>query len=285
MFIINHSKDVDGWTSGAICKLKYPEAKVIEWDYKDEFPDFKQFENEEVIMVDVTFPLNKIVELKTICKELTIIDHHISFKKEFDSLDVEYINSTNINYFYKDKTSASELAWEYLFPEKAMPYAITLIGRYDTWRLFEGDWKNETLPFSYFTYSIMSSSSNAPYYLFDNTINIKDSLGIGKTIMEYQERSNKIVTKSNSFEREVFGGLRALCINYYPFSSEILKSKYEESKHDIMIGFCFSNNMWIVSLRTTKEEVDCSVIARQRGGGGHRAAAGFEVKTFEEIFI
>ena len=164
-----------------------------------------------------------------------------------------------------------------------MPYAITLIGRYDTWRQEEGDWLNETLPFKYFTYSVMSSYDTVPNYLFTEEVDMLGSIIIGKTIMEYETLLNENITKDNSFEREAFG-LRALCINHYPFSSEVLKSKYDESKHDIMIGFAYTGDKWVASLRTTKEEVDCSVIAKQRGGGGHKAAARFEPKTFEEIW-
>ena len=281
MIIINHSKDVDGWVSGAICKLKYPGAKIIQWDYKDDVPDLEQFRGEEIIMTDVTFPLNKTVELISISKELTIIDHHISFYKDFNSLDVEYLK--NINYFYKDKKSAAELTWEYLFPGKLIPYAITLIGRYDTWRQNEGDWENETLPFKYYCYSVMNSYDTVPDYIFEYE-DLVDCIIVGKYIMNSETLLNEIITKDNSFEKEVFGGLRALCINHYPFSSEVLKSKYDESKYDIMIGFAFTGKKWAVSLRSTKDEVDCSVIAKQRGGGGHKAAAGFESQTFEEIF-
>lgn len=43
MIIIHHNKDMDGYASGAICKLRYWDAKLIGWDYKDPIPDFEQF--------------------------------------------------------------------------------------------------------------------------------------------------------------------------------------------------------------------------------------------------
>jgi nanoRNase/pAp phosphatase (c-di-AMP/oligoRNAs hydrolase) len=42
-----------------------------------------------------------------------------------------------------------------------------------------------------------------------------------------------------------------------------------------MIVFSLANNRkWMVSLYSTKETVDCSIITKKYGGGGHRSAAG-----------
>ncbi len=86
-----------------------------------------------------------------------------------------------------------------------------------------------------------------------------------------------------AFEIE-FEGLRAICLNQGAFSSNTLQTVYDPEKHDIMLGFQFNGRFWNVSLRSAKDEVDVSVIAKSRGGGGHKAAAGFEAKTFEGIF-
>lgn len=46
--------------------------------------------------------------------------------------------------------------------------------------------------------------------------------------------------------------------------------------YDILIGFVFNGHEWRYSLRSTK--VDCSKVAMQYGGGGHKGAAGFNTK-------
>lgn len=86
-----------------------------------------------------------------------------------------------------------------------------------------------------------------------------------------------------AFEREAFGGLKALCLNEGVFSSETMKTQKPE-RYDVLIGFVYNKSFWRVSLRTLKDDVDVSEIAKKRGGGGHKKAAGFEVKTFEDIF-
>ena len=52
-----------------------------------------------------------------------------------------------------------------------------------------------------------------------------------------------------------------------------------------MIGYCYTGTKWSISLRSSKPEFDVSIIAKQRGGGGHKGAAGFEVDNFKKIFI
>lgn len=288
MIILHHNKDMDGYCSGAICKMKYPEAKLIGWDYRDPIPDFEQFRDEDVIMIDITFPIQKCNELSYIANNLTIIDHHISFKKEVDKLEEEEESNglaINFIYVYEDRKAACEVGWKYLFPDKPTPYAVTLIGRYDTWRQEEGDWQNETLPFKYYMYGACNSAETFPISVFRDMPNeIERKVESGKKIMNYENIMNEAICRTYSFEKEAYG-LKAICINAPYFSSEVVKSVYNADIHDIMVGFCFSQGEWTVSLRSAKPEVDVSVIAKNRGGGGHKGAAGFKVKNFEDIFV
>lgn len=280
MIVIHHNKDMDGYASGAICKFRYPDARLIGWDYKDPIPDFEQFTGEDVIMIDITFPIDKIKELGNTCNQLTVIDHHISFKKEYDlRLDVW----DSFLYIYKDRQAACEVGWKYLFPDKGMPFGIKLIGRYDTWRKEEGDWEKETLPFKYYMYGNCNSAENFPVWILDSDMKmyVDEVISSGVDIMNYQKTMDEASCR-NSFERDAYG-YKALCINYYPFSSDTLESVYNLSNHDIMVGFAYTGSKWSISLRSTND-IDVSVIAKSRGGGGHKQAAGFEVERFEDIF-
>jgi nanoRNase/pAp phosphatase (c-di-AMP/oligoRNAs hydrolase) len=50
-----------------------------------------------------------------------------------------------------------------------------------------------------------------------------------------------------------------------------------------MMPFQFNGKLWTVSLYTTKEHIDVSQIAKKRGGGGHKQAAGFQVQKIEDL--
>lgn len=298
MIIIHHSKDLDGWSSGAICKRAFPDATLIGWDYNDPIPDFEQFRDQEVIMIDITFPIAKIEELSDIAHHVTIIDHHISFKKEYcnhfqidtgtDSITFTDIRE-RIKYIYEVTQAACEIGWKYLFPGTPIPEAITLLGRYDTWRQSEGLWDDETLPFQYGMRVKCDSPDSFDIDLFDINENsellVADIIEIGHNILDYQKQMDKIQTEKNSFET-IIGEYRAIALNIYAFSSNTVMSLYDPKKHDIMVGFCFNgvSKKWLVSLRSIKEDVDCSIIAKFRGGGGHIHAAGFECEDIDDIF-
>ncbi len=289
MICIHHNRDLDGFASGAIVKRKYPDCTLIGWDYSEPLPDFEQFRDQEVIMIDITFKIDQIYDLMFICKHLTIIDHHIGIKRDIVAAEhigtesettksLEYI-APKFRYIYEDGIAACEIGWQYLFPDEPIPYGILLLSRYDTWRKTEGNWEGETLPFQMYMKLV---SSGADKFAWDAVDNVNQGLLTGKILLEYQRKQNKNAAYG-AFVREV-GGLRAICLNTNTFSSQVFDTVWNPEEHDIMLPFNYQQGLWKCSLYTEKPEIDCSVLAKARGGGGHKMAAGFEVKNFEDIF-
>ena len=288
---VYHSKDTDGHFSGAVLKYKYPDIELRGWDYRDEVPSFESMEGyDEVILIDITFPFDILQELGTRTK-LTVIDHHISFKKQVDNhlqighdivtANLKYIT---FEYIYDDKLSACELGFKNYFGY--VPPIVELVGKYDTWRANGTDeWDTVVLPMKYYLYGKVNKPDDVKNYWFDKySGDIVDSmLEIGESIMEYERKMDESKTNSYAFEREAYG-LRALCINTNFMSSETMITKFDNSKHDVMIGFAYNGNNWGVSLRSVGDKVDVSQIARERFGGGHSQSAGFQVDNFEDIF-
>lgn len=79
-------------------------------------------------------------------------------------------------------------------------------------------------------------------------------------------------------------GLRAICLNGGGFNSDVFKTVYNPTKHDVMMPFQYNGTFWTFSLYTTKPEIDCNEIAKLYGGGGHKQAAGFQVDRLSDIF-
>ena len=286
-----HSKDMDGYFSGAVLKYKYPDIELRGWDYKDEVPSFESMDGfDEIILIDITFPFDILQELGTKTK-LTVIDHHVSFKKQVDNhlqighdVVTDNLKYITFEYIYDDKLSACELGFKYYFGY--IPPIVELVGKYDTWRANGTDeWDTVVLPMKYYLYGKVNKPDDVKNYWFDKySGDIVDSmLEIGESIMEYERKMDESKTNSYAFVREAYG-LRALCINTNFMSSETMITKFDSSKHDIMIGFAYNGNNWGVSLRSVGDKVDVSQIARERFGGGHSQSAGFQVVTFEDIF-
>ncbi len=292
MICIYHNKDLDGYCSGAIVKLKYPDCKMIGYDYGQ--PLEIEATGEEIIMVDVSVPMTTMMKLAQMANyKFTWIDHHISaindynkFLSEFLKGDIEQIPPFTA--ILENGISACEGAWKYLFPDKQMPTAVKLLGEYDTWRNQDKHrWDNAILPFQFGMRQFCNSAETFPTDLFEDYDNVTDSpvysiIGKGKTILDYQATQNERACASSAFEF-TFGDMKAICLNGGGFNSDVFKSVYDESKHVLMMPFVFSKDHWTISLYTTKEDIDCSVLAKQFGGGGHRKAAGFQVKDIREI--
>ena len=282
MIGIYHSRDLDGFTSGAIIKRRFPDAILIGYDYGQPF-DFSLIENEQVIMADVSLPMEQMILLAGKSSSFTWIDHHISAIKEYQSQPA--FELLPIETVLDSKLSACELTWNYLFPDEEMPRGIKYLGEYDTWRNDNKDrWENEILPYQFGMRLRCSSPHTFPWESVVGFLDVAEEYNIifeGKIILKYQSHQNQRACNS-SFECE-FEGLRAICLNGGGFNSEAFKSVYDEEKHDIMMPFQYNGKFWVISMYTTKD-IDCSVIAKSRGGGGHKKAAGFQVDDIRSVF-
>lgn len=296
MICIYHSRDLDGFTSGAIVKRWHElstsskHLKLIGYDYGMPFPYHEISAGEKVIMVDVSLKMPDMFKLaKQIgsAKNFIWIDHHISAIKEYESFVSESEEHKNfLTPVLENGIAACEVSWKYLFKDQPMPEAIKLLGEYDTWRNSdEYRWNERILPFQFG----MRLYCNSPETFETNVIGpggmsvVNDIIASGKTVLKYQAMVNEAQCKKASFEM-IFQGLRAICLNGGGFNSDVFKSVYDEKKHDIMMPFQFDGKQWTISLYSTKPYVDCSVIAKAQFGGGHKQAAGFQVKDIASIF-
>lgn len=289
MICIYHNNDLDGLTSGAIVKRKFPDCKLIGWDYGN--PIVQVPDSEEVIMIDVTFPIEDMKNLG-IGRQLTVIDHHVSFKKEYDErVDVW----DKFLYIYKAGIAACEIAWKYYFPDEKLPKAVELLSKYDTWRENgTKEWDEEILPFQYYMRLETPNVEKYPTYFLENgkdehgfdlrgDMYVEEAIADGALLVKYQQVQNGKLMEKFSFER-TFKGLKAICVNQAFSSSITFQDKWDESKYDLMMPFVYNGEFYKWSLYTTKKDIDCSALAKEMGGGGHRMAAGFETKIFEETF-
>ena len=298
MIVIYHIRDLDGHSSGAICKRKYPDAILVGFDYgqdvyqKLERAEITNLSEHHVIMIDVSMKMPEMFELSKKCKSLTWIDHHISAIKEYEAAKQDA--PANFITVLENGIAACEVGWKYLFPNEKTPRAIELLGQYDTWRNQDKElWENQILPFQFGMRMKCSSPETFPMHLLESTpvlssvskgLDVEKIIDTGNIILEYQRTMNEAACRA-SFEFE-FEGLRAICLNGGGFNSDVFKSVYDPEKHDIMMPFRFAGTQkeWVFSMYSTKPEIDVSVIAKKWGGGGHKGAAGFQVKNLQSVF-
>lgn len=305
---IYHSRDLDGWMSAAIVKKWYGFAtnnyedkhKVIKeggdqfdflgWDYGDPIPDLIQYKR--IIMCDISFPID---EMFKISDNLIYIDHHISSINEFNNrlTGVYGLRDTNV--------AACELTWKYFFPSEPMPEIVRLLGRYDCLpdkELREHPEHMKIREFQYGARQYISNYEEAYNALYESILDIE----IGRTNLD-ESIVNQIWSKgiaiyqylcteakqtyNKAFEIElknpnytpdnedIFISYGFLCVNQERFNPVNFGIDYHKDGYDGFACFWYKEGKWMWSLYNDNGKVDCSAIAKQFGGGGHKGAAGF----------
>jgi oligoribonuclease NrnB/cAMP/cGMP phosphodiesterase (DHH superfamily) len=133
-----HSSDLDGICSAAIVKYRYPECELIAIDYDYNHHIFDSVSvGETVFMVDFS-ALSEHMRYLKYHTDFIWIDHHKTAIEKCSKLEP-------IAGIREIGKAACELTWEYLFPNKTMPEAVRLLGRYDVWDHSDPN----TLPWQY----------------------------------------------------------------------------------------------------------------------------------------
>jgi oligoribonuclease NrnB/cAMP/cGMP phosphodiesterase (DHH superfamily) len=292
IYCIYHSADLDGKASAAIVLKKYPNAILVPYDYGDYLSVLK-FAGSRVIMVDVSLqPFRAMVNLAKIC-DLTWIDHHKTAIEEFrdylehttecgnNGVSVESAFPGEI--VLKVGMAACELTWRWAFPDTPIPLAIHHLGRHDVWDHSDP----YTLLFQY-GMQLQPSDPEDPAWgvLFEGDGEMTDIIAsvmqAGDTVQQVHKNQNKKLCRMTAFESD-FEGLKCICANSPHRSSSFFDSVWDAEKYDAMLMFYWdTNGTWTVSLYSDKEDIDVGAVAKRRGGGGHKGAAGFQAGVLPE---
>ena len=285
--------------------------EFIGYNYGQPIPDLSEYD--KVIMCDISFPIEEMEKLRQNLQDNFIwIDHHISAIKS-----IEERTNTFYEGLRRTDFAACELTWLYFMTDsnkthfddddiKNIPEIVRLLGRYDCFGHKGTHEETYVLEFQYGARQCITNYEEAYKYLqlslqgiinydfvSENTIEdrIHDS---GKIIYQYLCTEAK-QTYKNGFDikfmiphPEYIGEgqyklLRFICINKERFNPINFGIDYHKDGYDGCACFHYANGMWNFSLYNDNGKVDCSIIAKQHGGGGHKGAAGFRIEDINQI--
>lgn len=269
-----HRADLDGLCSAAIAKKFVPNAQLCGMDYNDkETPPPSG--DERVYMLDFSLqPIERMITFADLVgrDRMVWIDHHKSAIEEAKRVGLDSLPGAR-----EIGKAACELTWEY-FSDKNTPLGVVLLGGYDVWDLSYND---AVLPFQY---AMRSKAKDPESSIWDHILDTDNNLGTvqnlleqGEAILEYVKLDNEKYLASCGFETTL-DGYRGICLTRLA-SSQTFEGSYDPAKHDMMVTFVRQTGKWRVSLFSTKDNVDCSAVAKKYGGGGHKGAAGFITET------
>lgn len=261
-----HSADLDGHCSGEIVLARHPECVMFGINYGDPFPWGLIEPGETVFMVDFSLqPFEDMERLNALCC-LEWIDHH---KTAIEGRDASLARDL-FHGVQEVGMGACALVWDYVFPNRTMPYGIHLLAMYDVWRHEDAN----CLPFQY-GMRLEDSSPGAPVWSRVFSGDLADIILRGETVLEYERKQSAAYAQACAFETD-FMGLRCVAMNRMLTNSKAFDAVLDPDRHDAMLTFGFRKGRWTCSLYSAREDVDVSAVALQLGGGGHKGAAGFQ---------
>jgi oligoribonuclease NrnB/cAMP/cGMP phosphodiesterase (DHH superfamily) len=277
-----YHNDLDGRCAGSIVaefENNYDKKRFFEVNYNQNLPIESITKKDKVYLVDYSFKEDTIWQLEKILeitKDVIWLDHHtssmncqkkFSWLKDIKGIRQEGISGAGLTYMY---------LYNYAFDD--LPYYIKLVSDYDCWIY---DFNPDT---TFFKIGIETEDYNAlddiwnnlfkGNYYFTKDEYIQDILDKGKVIKSYIDKDNIQYRDSYSFESEL-DGYKCIVVNKRT-NSWIFGDKLKEYPFGII--FVYNGEWYSYSIFSENKDIDCSKIAENHGGGGHKGAAGFKSK-------
>ena len=285
--LIVHHHDLDGFVAADIALLHYPDARTLKLNYDDPslIPGPDELAGyDTVIVVDYTLPPETMLWLKEKCHFIWI-DHH--FSSINTAIAKGYNDVDGLRCAPGELICGAELAWQF-FVKRPLPRFLRLTGDQDTFRNSRTpEFQSQVMPFFYGTKLVMERLAPENFHSrqfllpnensYDNEEWCEELIRQGTLIQTYNKLHYKELRTESAFVKTLWG-LRLYCFNCAGHGSSCLQDGFDPAVHDAMLLFSYNGKSWSYGLYTdtaAKPQVDCSAIARQYGGGGHRGAAGF----------
>lgn len=308
--VIFHKVDADGWCSAASIAIWVywytgKHVNFIPYNYGMKLPKF--VENDVLIFGDISadYESKEFDEIYNTVKMIYVFDHHVSsMKKLLNKFDKNSEGMTYLAYrqmnddgtdrilaFHNEGIAGCEVVYRAIggWPELPCPEFIQKISIYDAWQkqnpMFDECVKymnglmfkmymptNDT-----FDYSI----TNLWFQLMLDNKELNDEIQqLGSFITKYKNKQNKELCEKCTFKAtlttKTHGDISIVLVSGCIPSSKVFDAM-DVTEFDAMSVFNLAKSGWTFSLYTTKDNIDCSKIAEEFNGGGHKQAAGFRI--------
>ncbi len=286
--VLYHGGCADGWSAAWAAWTKLGDAADYQpVSHGDDPPDVT---GREVYILDFSWRAKGMLDIVTSARKLTLIDHHASAEQELIALTG---CDATLSVVFDVTKCGARLAWEYFHPNEPAPFLIEIVEDRDLWKweLPESRALNAWLGVqerTFETWDTIAGSLSAPYlerglmledgrgypdqWVYDDDMDY--ALSSGNAILAYE----RAVIESHirqATEREI-AGHKVLVTNATTLVSEITGELARGRPFAATYRDVPGRGLRIWSLRSREGGIDVSEIARSLGGGGHRAAAGFQ---------
>lgn len=255
--VLYHSGCPDGFGAAwAAWKRFGDEARYIPVRYGED-PPSELTPDDEVWIVDFSYPRDVLLELRSKVGVVTVIDHHKTAEADLAGLDWCVFDQAH---------SGAVLTWKHLYGDADVPMLLQYIQDRDlwTWELADSKEVSAALYAYEFDFKLWSEFARDPSRL------------VHEGVVHLRLQRKMVAMAAASANICTVGGYEVpvLCASQNVSEIGEYLCKQEPARPFVAI-YRDRGNKRIWSLRS-RGGFDVSEVARRYGGGGHAAAAGFE---------
>lgn len=268
ILVLYHGNCMDGSAGAWVAWKKFGDQAEYLPQERTKIPEVDIFKDKEVYIIDYSFTKEQMLSFEEVAEKFVCLDHHISAKEGIESLKEYTFDTTH---------SGSYLAWKYFFPESSVPLLIEYISDSDTWTHKLSDYED----IDAYIYRDTEKSSEFLYFEdlskeLSTDEGLERAKRMGKLFREAHEK--RVSIYEEKAELINFEGYDIYAVNAPRDIRSELGHRLAKKTGLFSMIFSYEKGIWKCSLRGVKD-FDVSVIAIKHGGGGHKNAAAFAVKT------
>jgi uncharacterized protein len=270
--IVYHGDCPDGWCAAYLAHKRWPSAQLFGATHGGELPNVK---GKDVLVVDFSWKREVTLQLLAEAKSMVILDHHATAEKELAGIGCAQFDMTR---------SGAAMMWDYLYggvpdmtPELPFgergraiprPWYVNYVQDRDLWT-----WK---LPNSRaISAAIMATPMTTEEWDKLTMMDVITAGRMGDGIVKHINHYVKKVADQAQFGTYLHSSVSVVNAAY-PNISDVCNELCERGA-DIGLGwFQRGDGLVQFSLRSIGD-LDVSLIAKSKGGGGHKNAAGFQL--------
>ena len=226
----------------------------------------------DVFMADFCYKRPVMLQMKDDANSLVVLDHHKSSQEECG--DLEFCS------FDMDHSGAF-LAWDYLFSGDNVPLLIRYVEDRDLWKWSLDSTEEILSAVDSFERTFENWDMLHSYLDAEDSVRWKRVKTMGEGILQYKKNLIKSLMR-NAYQANIIGKTVPI-INIPFFQSEVAAELALTA--DYAAAYYFDGEAYKFSLRSKEGGDDVSLIAAKFGGGGHKNASGFLIKSLSQLNV
>lgn len=260
--IIYHANCPDGFGAAWAAWKKFgAKAKYIPQEHHAPPPE--GLKEADVYLLDFCFSKQVTDKILQIANSLTIIDHHVTAR--------DVVESTK-NHSFAIENSGAVLSWKYFHSGRKVPKLLLHAEDVDIWKFKLKNTREviSALPIYRMDFKIWNKLASD----LEKPKTASKIIDQGKAILNFKNRI--IAEMADGAEQVEFEGYKTLITNSPTTIHSELGNALVKKMPPLGIVYRIKGDQMKVSLRSDGT-VDVAKIAQKYGGGGHKAAAGFQI--------